>query len=104
MAKLILDVMGGDRSPCVILEGVVQALPELLSSSGELTLVGDEKVIRSILAKRRYRSIVQAMDPSSQSTFQVRILHASQSIEMDDSIRAVRSKPNATINVGCQLA
>jgi glycerol-3-phosphate acyltransferase PlsX len=96
--------MGGDYGPHVVLEGVVQALPELLSSPGELTLLGDEKIIQPILSKRRYQPLVHALARSSSSNFRVQFVHATQTIDMEDSIRAVRSKPNATINIGCQLA
>src|SRR5690606_31610483 len=110
MPRLILDAMGGDDAPGANLEGVVQALPELAASACELILVGDETVLRKHLQKRRYRALLQAIEASASeaeapsSGARVRILHAPDSIEMADSIRAVRSKPNASINVGCRLA
>src|SRR5689334_21348484 len=113
MPKLIVDAMGGDHGPQAVLEGIVEALPELQSSPGELVIVGDEAIVRSYLGKRKYRPLANALEnqPSSASVsatqelpFRVSLVHASQAIDMEDSIRAIRNKPNATINIGCQLA
>lgn len=106
MPRLIVDAMGGDHGPRVVLEGVIQALPELTKEPGELILLGDEPQIRHLLGKRRYHPLLKALESSATSTssFQVRIIHTSETIQMDDSIRAIRHKPNATINLGCQLA
>jgi len=102
MPKLILDVMGGDFAPQATLDGVRQALPEL---HGELVLIGDETRIRPLLRKRRYRAIAEAIEAGpSRAQCKVSLVHASENIEMEDSIRAVRSKPGATINVGCKMA
>ena len=111
MFRLILDAMGGDHSPRVILEGVLQALPELLSSSGELVIIGDEQAIQSILKKVRFKTLRDLIQKKTEpthfkesSSFRVRLIHTLESIEMDDSIGAIRKKPNASINLGCQIA
>ena len=105
MPKLVLDAMGGDYGPRVILEGATQALPELLHCPGELILVGDDQVIKPLLGKRRYRALAEAIEPrGQQSLFKVSLVHASETINMEDSVRSIRTKPNATINVGSQLA
>ncbi len=103
--------MGGDYGPRVILRGVVQALPELSRFPGELILLGDEQTIQPLLKKRYYRALKEALEAGSRDQisptepkFKVRFLHAPQAIDMEESVRAVRSKPNATINIGCQLA
>ena len=106
MPQLILDVMGGDRGPQVILEGAQQALPEL---EGELVLVGDENVLRPLLAKRPLRLLNDALAASAstinaRSKCRVRLVHSSETIEMSDSIRSLRNKPNASINIGCRMA
>jgi glycerol-3-phosphate acyltransferase PlsX len=94
--------MGGDHAPQANLEGAQQALPEL---EGELILIGDEKVLKAALEKRRYRFLKQAIAlGESNPGCVVRIIHASENIEMDDTIRAIRAKPNATINIGCRMA
>ncbi len=113
MPRLILDAMGGDYGPGAILEGAIQALPELQNCNGELIIVGDEGIIRPLLNQRRYKALVQALGGGATSSsrsrltsspFQVSFIHSSEAIEMGDSIRSVRNKPNATINIGCQLA
>ncbi len=108
MASLILDLMGGDHGPKTILEGVVQALPDLSGTPGELILLGDENIIRPLLAKRRFRALSAQIQKKIQKgkteSFQIRLVHAPETIEMADSIRAIRNKPNASINVGCELA
>ena len=106
MPKLILDVAGGDYAPDTNLEGALQALPEI---EGELILVGDEPDLRRRLGQRRYRALAQALAetdgaPDGPQRCRVRIVHAPETIDMADSIRAVRSKPGASINVGCRMA
>jgi glycerol-3-phosphate acyltransferase PlsX len=118
MARLILDAMGGDYAPIATLEGALEALPELEKDPsesygpGELVLLGDEAVIRKLLAKRKYRALANAVtrteahakSAAASTQYKVSIVHAPDSIDMADSIRAVRSKPNASINVGCKMA
>ena len=100
MPKIILDVMGGDRGPRATLEGALQALPEL---AGELVLVGDEKLILNVLAKRHYKLLSHAMTAPN-AKCRVHVVHAPESIDMDEKIKSIRSKPGASINVGCRLA
>jgi len=116
MPRLILDAMGGDFAPLATLEGALKALPELErdpdgtphSELSELVLVGDEAVILQHLKRRRFRPLADAIERSKNGTIgtslKVSIVHAPDSIDMADSIRAVRSKPNASINVGCKMA
>ena len=100
--SIIVDTMGGDFGPEVILEGVTQALPQLQRSTGELILLGDEEGLRSLLSKREFKALKNALD--TEGTFSIRLIHAPETISMEDSIRAIRQKPNATINVGCEIA
>lgn len=101
MPKLILDIMGGDYAPQACLEGAQQALAEL---HGELVLIGDEQVMRTAMARRRFRSLRSAIEKPSSSRLRVTWVQASETIEMEDSIRAIRKKPQASINIGCRLA
>ncbi len=102
MPKLILDVMGGDHAPGANLEGALQALPEL---EGELVLVADPKILESYLSRRRFRKLAQAIAAGpGRPGCHVRVVPADENIEMEDSIRAIRSKPGASINVGCRMA
>jgi glycerol-3-phosphate acyltransferase PlsX len=105
MPRLILDVMGGDFAPHANLQGAQKALPELTDPNGELVLVGDEAAIRKLLESRKYRTLSDALaQGKSRPGYKLSLVHAPDSIDMADSIRAVRSKPNASINVGCKLA
>jgi glycerol-3-phosphate acyltransferase PlsX len=111
MPSLILDVMGGDHAPQATLMGAIEALPELdrlparPESPCELVLVGDENIIRPLLEKRPYRPLAEALEKGASRTgCRVSLRHAPETIDMEDSIRAIRRKPNASINVGCQLA
>lgn len=105
MPRLILDVMGGDYAPRAILEGAQKALPELVDPDGELILVGDEAAIRKSLESRQYRELANALARGrSRAGYKLSLVHAPDAIDMADSIRAVRSKPNASINVGCKMA
>ncbi len=103
MHKLLLDVIGCDLSPRSMLEGAQLALPEL---QGELLLVGDEAVIKPLVSKRRFRLLQEALHAAddSKTKCRVRIVHAPETIAMEDSIRAVRNKPGSSINLGCRLA
>jgi glycerol-3-phosphate acyltransferase PlsX len=104
--RLILDVMGGDHGPHALIEGAVKALPELQVKGTELVLLGDEAQIRATLSQRRLRPLLDAIEQTRdvKNGHRVSILHASDAIGMEDSIRAIRTKPEATINVGCRMA
>jgi glycerol-3-phosphate acyltransferase PlsX len=109
-------MMGGDNAPLAMLEGVILALPELArpsegfdSSTGEtlseIVLIGDEKALAPHLKKRRFKLLAEALScGTSREGIKIRLLHAGETIEMEDSIRAIRKKPDASINVGCTLA
>ncbi len=106
MFRLILDAMGGDHGPRTVLEGVVLALPELLTSAGELIIVGNKKVMDSLLKKHRLKPLKDALEGKFgfPSPFVVRMIHTSETIDGEDSISTIRRKPNAAINFGCELA
>lgn len=88
MSRLLLDVMGGDYAPKAILDGALTALKDLRYP---LVLLGDEAKIKKHAIFKRVGQGVE-------------ILHAPENIEMEDKIKAIRSKPNAPINVGTRLA
>ncbi len=79
--KIIVDAMGGDRSPAVEVEGSVQAV-RASREEIEVVLVGDEPVLKSELEKHR------ALDDP-----RIHLLHAAERIEMgEDPARQVRRK------------
>jgi glycerol-3-phosphate acyltransferase PlsX len=91
MSRLLLDVMGGDHAPKAILDGALSALKDL---HHPLVLIGDEKKIRKHAIAKHITD-----GPGSK----VALVHAPENIEMEDKIKAIRSKPNAPINVGTRL-
>lgn len=96
--RLVLDLMGGDHAPRAPLEGVAQTYRELLASGCELFLVGDVEKITPLLRQSRFRLLARAIESD-----RIHLVHAAETIAMDDSIRAVRRKPDASINVGLGL-
>lgn len=87
--KIVVDAMGSDRAPAVEVEGAVQAVEEF---GYELILVGDEPRIKEELAKYK--------DCSGK----IKILHASERIEMHDpAALSVRRKRHSSIVVGLEL-
>jgi glycerol-3-phosphate acyltransferase PlsX len=90
--RIAVDVMGGDHAPDAILEGAINALPEL-DESDEIVLVGRTDLITDVLTSRSvddHRLVVE---------------HAHETIDMDESpVDAVRGKPNSSIVRMMQLA
>lgn len=83
--RLAVDVMGGDNAPDAILKGCVEALTHL-TPGDSLILLGDEPVIRELLAE------FGCADP------RLVVEHAPEVISMGDSpAKAVRSRPNSSI-------
>jgi glycerol-3-phosphate acyltransferase PlsX len=87
--KIIVDAMGGDYAPEVVIEGAVAAVKEY---KVEVALVGDEEKINSLLKKAKY------------SGSAISVVHAKEVIEMCESpATSVRRKRNSSIVVGLNL-
>jgi glycerol-3-phosphate acyltransferase PlsX len=86
--KIVLDAMGGDHAPGVVIDGAVQATREL---GVEVILVGREGDIRRELARHDTTGLP------------LPVVHADQVIEMDEHVDAVKSKREASIRVGMRL-
>ena len=85
--SIVLDAMGGDNAPHEIIRGGLDAAPHI---RGDLILVGDQDVIRANLP-------VQV--PSN-----VKVVHASQVVEMDEKpLEAYRKKKDSSMMVGIKL-
>ncbi len=85
MARIALDAMGGDRAPAEIVAGGVEAA----KAGIDVRLVGDEPVLRSLLAD---------------AGADLPIVHASQIIEMDDNpASAIREKKQASVSVAARM-
>jgi len=89
--RIVLDVMGGDQAPGVVLDSVAMVCDpqsSLAVDPDRLLLVGDEEVIRAGLRERRCSP-------------ELAVQHAAQVIGMDEKPgQALRSKPEASIPVG----
>ena len=88
--KVVIDAMGGDQAPGVVVDGVVQAAREL---DVDIILVGQEDVVRAELA--RYDTSGLSLD----------VVHASQVIDMDEHnpAAAARAKKDSSMVVGMDL-
>ncbi|MFA5778923.1 MAG: phosphate acyltransferase PlsX [Elusimicrobiota bacterium] len=88
--KIVVDAMGGDGAPAVVIEGVIDAAKEY---GEEILLVGDEHQIEKELKK--YRNV---------QNLPIKIIHSEEVITMSDSpVDAVRLKPNSSIVKGIKL-
>jgi glycerol-3-phosphate acyltransferase PlsX len=83
--RIVLDVMGGDHGPDVVVHGAKLALDEY-SGISELWLVGDESQVRHALQKH-------GLNDS-----RVHILHASQVLTMEDKpVEGLRKKKDCSL-------
>jgi len=83
--RLAIDVMGGDDAPDAIVKGCLEALP-LISDDDRLILVGNRPIIEDIISERGV------------SDARIEIIHAPNTIEMDESpVEAVRSKQDSSL-------
>ncbi|PIU82687.1 MAG: phosphate--acyl-ACP acyltransferase [Elusimicrobia bacterium CG06_land_8_20_14_3_00_38_11] len=88
--KIVVDAMGGDSAPAVVIEGVIDAAKEY---GEEILLVGDERQIKEELKK--YKNV---------QNLPIKIIHSEEVITMNDSpVDAVRLKPNSSIVKGIKL-
>jgi len=86
--RIAVDAMGGDNAPEMVVQGAVQAVAE---SGIDITLVGDEEIIRAALGRRS-------------DTRSIEIHHCGETVLMDESpIKAVRMKKDSSIRVAFDL-
>lgn len=89
--RIAIDAMGGDQAPRVVVEGVVEA-SSLLNQGEELILVGDEGAIK------------KEMEDLPAGSLLISVVHASESIYMDESpILALRKKKDSSIAVALAM-
>jgi glycerol-3-phosphate acyltransferase PlsX len=86
--KIVVDAMGGDHAPGVVIDGAVQAVKEF---DVEVILVGRELDIQRELARH------------DTSGLALSIVHTDEMIEMDEHVDALKRKKNASIRVGMRL-
>jgi len=87
--KIVVDAMGGDHAPGVVIDGAVAAVREY---DAEVILVGNEEKIKTLLHKANYTADKITVHP------------AQEVIEMSESAaNSVRRKRNSSIVVGINL-
>ena len=87
--KIVVDAMGGDHAPGVVIDGSVRAAREL---GVEIVLVGPEETIRRELARH-----------DNAAGLPISIVHASQVVEMHEHTLAVKEKKDSSMVVGIKL-
>jgi glycerol-3-phosphate acyltransferase PlsX len=87
--KIVVDAMGGDHAPEVVVEGAVMAARQ---SGSTIILVGIEDQVRRELAKY-----------SDAARLPIEVVHASEVVEMDEHTSAVRAKKDSSLMVGMRL-
>lgn len=87
--KIALDAMGGDFAPEETVKGAIWAARE---NGIEVLLVGDEPVLKSMLAKHQGNDLP------------IDIVHATQIIGMDEPpVKAVRTKKDSSLVIAANL-
>ncbi|MGA1361156.1 MAG: phosphate acyltransferase PlsX, partial [Gemmatimonadaceae bacterium] len=99
MARIALDVMGGDHAPEAPVAAALLAAQELAPSHA-LQLVGREAVIREELS----RQLTGAAPLLREAASRFAVVDAPEVIEMTDKPSvAIRGKPNSSMAVGLRL-
>jgi len=87
--RVLVDAMGGDRAPAVVVDGAVQAARDL---GLEILLIGRQEAVESELKQHDTAGL------------RVSIHHASEVIEMDEHpAAAVKAKKDSSMVVGMDL-
>ena len=87
--KIVVDAMGGDHAPEVVVKGSLAAVKEY---DLEVILVGNEPKIRTLLKKAKYTGN------------RISIQHTTEAIEMcEPAANSVRRKRDSSIVVGLEL-
>jgi len=86
--KIVIDAMGGDHAPGVVVEGSVMAARAF---GVELVLVGRQAEIERELARHKTDGL------------SISIVQASEVVEMDEHVSAVRAKKDNSMSVGLRL-
>jgi phosphate acyltransferase len=87
--KIVVDAMGGDHAPGVVVAG---AVAEAQDRGTEIILVGVEERVNAELAKH-----------AGAGDLPIEVVHASEVVEMTDHAMAVRVKRDSSLIVGMRL-
>ncbi len=87
--KIVVDAMGGDHAPDVVIDGSLAAVKEY---GVEVILVGDKPKIEQLLKKAKYTGS------------NISVVHAAEVIQMcEPAATSVRRKRNSSIVIGLNL-
>lgn len=86
--RIVVDAMGGDHAPSVVVEGAVLAARDF---GLEITLVGLENTVKTELARH------------DTSDLNITVVHASEVIDMHEHTMAVKEKKDNSMSVGLRL-
>jgi glycerol-3-phosphate acyltransferase PlsX len=86
--RIVVDAMGGDLAPAVVVEGAVLAAREF---GVEIILTGREDEVRRELARHNTTGLT------------ISVAQASEVVEMDDHVNAVRAKKDNSMSAGMRL-
>lgn len=90
MIKIIVDALGGDKSPYVNVDGAIMALEKI--KDVEITLVGPENQLKEILATKKY-------DAS-----RLKIVNATDEITCNDRpTEAIKTKKESSLYIAYEL-
>jgi phosphate acyltransferase len=87
--KIVVDAMGGDHAPGVVVAG---AVAEAKERGTHIVLVGQEDRVRAELAKH-----------GDVSGLPIEVVHASEVVEMAEHTMAVKAKKDSSLMVGMRL-
>ncbi len=87
--KIVVDAMGGDYAPEVVVAG---AVAEARERGTQIVLVGIEARVRAELAKH-----------GDTASLPIEVVHASQVVEMNEHTLAVKAKKDSSLMVGMRL-
>ncbi len=87
--KIVVDAMGGDHAPAVVVAG---AVAEARERGTQIVLVGVEEQVRAELAKH-----------GGAAGLPIEIVHASEVVAMEEHTLAVKAKKDSSLMVGMRL-
>ncbi len=87
--KIVVDAMGGDHAPGVVVAG---AVAEARARGTEIILVGIEDQVRSELARH-----------GDLSGLPIEVVHAPEVVRMEEHTMAVKAKKDSSLMVGMRL-
>lgn len=89
---IALDAMGGDHGSEELIAGALLAIQE---ADVKVSLVGDEKILRTHL---------ETLAPDSNTAKSINVVHSSQVVEMNENpVDAIRKKKDASVMVAFDL-